>query len=233
VSSNKLIVESNNDKYFLQAIIRHLNCNIEVESIEPTPPIIISEDDYKSMEGLNAKKLIAALNSLKADIEKGEIERVGIVIDIDDNEENERINFINECLQEVFPGTTSLAEVNKFVNITFDDINIHLACYFTNVDRKGELETVLKMIKSQNSVYADCLESWKDCLNSHGKEIKIKDFDKFWVSIYLRFDTCSKNDKKQAERKCSCKSAMNEKTWIWDFEHPTLNDLKTFLQMFI
>ncbi|MEA5552899.1 DUF3226 domain-containing protein [Anabaena cylindrica UHCC 0172] len=232
MSSNKLIVESNNDKYFLQAIIRHLNCNIEVESIEPAPPIIISEDDYKSMEGLNSKKLIAALNSLKADIEKGEIEKVGIIIDIDDNEENERINFINECLQEVFPGTTSLTEVNKFINITFDDINIHLACYFTNVDRKGELETVLKMIKSQNSVYADCLESWKDCLKSHGKEIKIKDFDKFWVSIYLRFDTCSKNDKKQAERKCSFKSAMNEKTWIWDFEHPTLNNLKAFLQMF-
>ncbi|WP_071188702.1 DUF3226 domain-containing protein [Trichormus sp. NMC-1] len=84
MSSNILIVESKNDQFFLQAIIRHLNCNIEVESIEPTPPIIISEDDYKSMEGLNSKKLIAALNSLKADIEKGEIERVGIVIDIDD-----------------------------------------------------------------------------------------------------------------------------------------------------
>jgi hypothetical protein len=209
VSSNKLIVESNNDKYFLQAIIRYLNCNIEVESIEPAPPIIILEDDYKSMEGLDSKKLIAALNSLKADIEKGEIERVGIVIDIDDNEENERINFINQCLQEVFPGTTSLTKVNKFVNITFDDINIHLACYFTNVDKKGELETVLKMIKSQNSVYADCLENWKNCLESNGKEIKVKDFNKFWVSIYLRFDTCSKRERKRAAEKCSFKYAID------------------------
>ena len=73
---------------------------------------------------------------------------------------------------------------------------------------------------------------WKDCLNNHDKSISIKEFNKFWVSIYLRFDTCSKKEKKQAERKCSFEFAMSEKAWIWDFEHPTLNDLKEFLQMF-
>ncbi|MGM3305446.1 DUF3226 domain-containing protein [Anabaena sp. WFMT] len=227
MSSNIVIVESNNDKYFLQAIIRYLNFNIEV-----APPIIISEDDYKSMNGLNLTKLKDALKDLKADIQKGEIERVGIVIDIDDKGESERINFINECIQEVFPGSPLLAKVKQFINITFDDFNIQLACYFTNVDGQGELETVLKIIKSKDSNYADCLESWKSCLNNHGQEITIKDFDKFWVSIYLRFDTCSKRDKKQAERKCSFEYAMEKKAEIWDFEHPTLNDLKEFMQMF-
>ncbi|MBK1988060.1 hypothetical protein A0J48_011000 [Sphaerospermopsis aphanizomenoides BCCUSP55] len=227
MSSNILIVESNNDKYFLQAIIRYLNFNIEV-----APPIILSEDDYRSMNGLNQTKLKDALKDLKADIQKGEIERVGIVIDIDDKGERERINFINECIQEVFPGSPLLTKVKQYININFDGFNIQLACYFTNVDGKGELETVLRNIKSKNSDYADCLESWKNCLNDHGQEITIKDFDKFWVSIYLRFDTCSKRDKKQAERKCSFEYAMEKKAEIWDFEHPTLNNLKEFLQMF-
>ena len=227
MSSNILIVESKNDQFFLQAIIRYLNFNIEI-----APAIIISEDDYRAMNGLNQTKLKNAFKDLKADIQKGEIERVGIVIDMDDKEEIERINFINECIQEVFPESQSLEKVKEFINISFDGFNIQLACYFTNFSGQGELETVLKMIKSQNSDYADCLEMWKDCLNNHDKSISIKEFNKFWVSIYLRFDTCSKKEKKQAERKCSFEFAMSEKAWIWDFEHPTLNDLKEFLQMF-
>ncbi|MBD2693212.1 DUF3226 domain-containing protein [Anabaena catenula] len=227
MSSNILIVESKNDQFFLQAIIRYLNFNIEV-----APPILLSEDDYMSMNGLNPTKLKDALKDLKADIEKGKIERIGIVIDIDDQQEVKRINLINECIQEVFPKSPFIEEVKKFINITVEDINIQLACYFTNVDGTGELETVLKMIKSKNSDYADCLESWKDCLKNYGKEIKIKDFDKFWVNTYIRYDTCSKKESKQAYKKCTFEYAMSEKASIWNFEHPTLNDLKKFLQMF-
>ena len=103
MSSNILIVESPNDQYFLQAIIRYLNFNIEV-----APAIMISEDDYKSMEGLSPKELKKALDDLKADIQKGKVERIGIVIDIDDKQEIERINFVNDCIQSVFPGTQLL-----------------------------------------------------------------------------------------------------------------------------
>lgn len=229
MSSNKLIVESDNDKHFLQAIIRHLNSNIEVAS-----PIMISDDDdYKSMKGLNHKNLKDALNSLKGDIQKGKIERVGIVIDIDNEEESNRINLVNKSIQEVFPGSSSLTEVKKFINITFDEFDFQLACYFTNVDGQGELDTVLKEIKNQNSDYADCLSNWKDCVESRGKEkIKTKEFDKLWVRIYIRYDTPSKDQKKQAGTKCTFKYVMRERTDIWDFEHPTLNDLKEFLQMF-
>ncbi|MHC5727077.1 MAG: DUF3226 domain-containing protein [Nostoc sp.] len=229
MSNNILIVESKNDKYFLQAIIRYLNLNIEVD------PILISEEDYKSMEGLDKKKLTNALKDLKADIQKGEIERVGIIIDIDNYQEIDRINFINECVQEAFPETPLLIKVKEFVNLTLDELNIQLACYFTNLDGQGELETVLKTIKIQGSVHADCLESWKDCLQKNGQEITVKEFNKFWVDMYIRFDTCSKNEKKQAERKCSMKGfdyVMTHKTTIWDFEHPALNDLKDFLQLF-
>ena len=229
MSSNKLIVESDNDKHFLQAIIRHLNSNIEVAS----PIMILDDDDYKSMNGLDHKKLKDALNYLKGDIQKGKIERVGIVIDIDNEEESNRIDLVNQSIQEVFPGSSSLTEVKKFINITFDGFDFQLACYFTNVDGKGELETVLKEIKNQNSDYADCLNNWKDCVESRGKEeIKTKDFDKLWVRIYIRYDTPSKKQKQKAATRCTFKYVMRERTDIWDFEHPTLNDLKEFLQMF-
>jgi hypothetical protein len=53
--------------------------------------------------------------------------------------------------------------------------------------------------------------------------------------MYIRFDTCSKNEKKQAERKCSMKNfdyVMTNKTKIWNFKHPVLNELNDFLNLF-
>nr|WP_308477947.1 hypothetical protein [Microcystis aeruginosa] len=90
-------------------------------------------------------------------------------------------------------------------------------------------------MKSQDSTYADCLEDWRNCLNNQEKSIIDKDFDKFWISKYLRFDTCSREDKKQADSKCSMKGfdyVMKHKPHIWNFEHEVLNELKEFLQLF-
>lgn len=232
---NILIVESKNDKYFFQAIIRKLNLDIEIAT-----PIRVSEEDYREMDGLNHKKLKDALNNLKANIQKGEIEKVGIIIDIDNEEEENRIKFVDECIREVFPDSELLNEVNRFINLNIKDtddanLNIQLACYFTNLDGQGELETVLKAIKQKESIHADCLENWRSCLTSNEKPIKNKDFDKFWVDIYVRFDTCSNNDKKQAGRKCSMKAfdyVMENKPEIWNLDHLKLDNLKFFLALF-
>jgi hypothetical protein len=230
VGRNILIVESKNDKHFFQAIICKLNLDIEI-----TTPILIADEDYREMHGLSKEKLKQVLRNLAASIQRGEIEKVGVIIDIDNYQEIERISFVNECMQEVFSKSELISEVNKFINLNVDDLNVQLACYFTNLDGKGELETVLKAIKQKESIHADCLESWKDCLISNGKTIKDKDFDKFWVSIYVRFDTCSNNDKKQAGRKCSMGAfdyVMENKSEIWDLEHPTLENLNQFLGLF-
>ena len=227
---NILIVESKNDKHFFQAIIRKLNLDIEIAA-----PIRVSDEDYLEMNGLDKKKLQDALKNLQASIQRGEIEKVGVIIDIDSEQEGDKISFVNECIQDVFPDSESFREVNKFINLNFEDFNVQFACYFTNLDGQGELETVLKAIKQKESIHADCLESWKSCLDSNGKTIKNKDFDKFWVDIYIRFDTCSRNDKKQAGRKCSMRAfdyVMESKTEIWDLNHPKLDNLKLFLRLF-
>ncbi len=153
---NILIVESKNDKYFLNALINHLNCQIDID-----PPICISDDDYQDMKGLSSGKLQQVLKDLRAEIQKGEIERIGIIIDADQDTKEKRIEFVNEAVQAIFPDSPYLHTTNEFINLRFDNFDIQLACYFTNVDGKGELETVLKLIKSQDSTYADCLERWK------------------------------------------------------------------------
>jgi uncharacterized protein YqgV (UPF0045/DUF77 family) len=226
VGRNILIVESKNDKYFFQSVIKHLNYDLEVEA-----PIFLDED-YREMAGLDLTKLTQALKSLKAEIQKEDIDRVGIIIDIDRHSETERIQFINDCIGKVFSDTIPLDRVNQFIDLNFEDYNVQLACYFTNVDGQGELETVLRAIKSQDSTYADCLHSWRECLTNQGKEITDKDFDKFWVANYTRYDTCTNKDKKQAGRKCTLDYALQTKISVWNFDHPILDKLKVFFKLF-
>jgi hypothetical protein len=123
VRRNILIVESENDKYFFQSLINHLNRDIEVEAP------IFSDDDYLPMGGLDPTKLTTAIKSLKAEIEKGVIERVGIIIDIDLKSENERTKFINGCIKEVFPTAVPIRCINQLIDLNFEDYNIQLACY--------------------------------------------------------------------------------------------------------
>ena len=226
--SNIVIVESKNDAIFMQAMVDKLNCNIQVEES-------IYIDDYESLEGLSETKLMTTLKALEADLQKRDIEKIGIIIDIDNYSEAERLEFVNECIQQVFESET-LSSTKQFIDICGDNgTKAQLACYFTNFEGKGELETLLKAIKARKSPQADCLSSWKTCIESQGKDISDKDFDKFWVSIYLRYDTCSDKEQQQAGRKCTMsgfKYVMEHKKDIWDWDNPALDDLKEFFTLF-
>ncbi|MEG4114384.1 MULTISPECIES: DUF3226 domain-containing protein [unclassified Microcoleus] len=225
--SNIVIVESKNDAIFMKAMVEKLNCDIEVE-----PPIYI---DYESLEGLSETKLINTLKDLEADLQKRDIEKIGIIIDIDNDSEQERLKFVDKCIKQVFESETLLS-TKQFIDISGDNgTNAKLACYFTNVGGKGELETLLKTIKARESPHADCLNSWQTCIESHRKEINQKEFDKFWVSIYLRYDTCSDKEQQQAGRKCTMSGfdyVMEHKKDIWDWDNPALDDLKEFFKLF-
>ncbi|MCC3600645.1 MULTISPECIES: DUF3226 domain-containing protein [unclassified Microcoleus] len=227
--SNIVIVESKNDAIFMKAMVDFINCDIQVE-----PPIYI--DDYECLEGLSETKLITTLKALEADLQKRDIEKIGIIIDIDNYSEQERLQFVDRCIQQVFEAE-SLSSTKQFIDICTTDhgTNAKLACYFTNVGGKGELETLLKAIKAKDSPYADCLDSWKTCLENQGKKINQKDFDKFWISNYIRYDTCSNQEQKQAGKKCSMSGfdyVMEHKKDIWDWDNPALDDLKDFFRLF-
>lgn len=202
--SNLLIVESENDKYFIEALINHLNLNIEVGSP------ICSIDEYECLGGIS--KLENKLKELKGRVSKDGIEKIGIVFDADKVGIEQRTKDIQEKIDFVFK----------------KDIDVIFKIYIMNVNGYGELETILKEIASEESTIADCLESWQNCLPKD-KKLNQKDFDKFWIQIYQRYDCCTKREKKQAGEKCSNEVSLKEKN-IWNFEHSILNDLKDFLK---
>ncbi|MDB9494404.1 hypothetical protein PN441_12775 [Spirulina major CS-329] len=230
--TNILIVESKNDQYFLQYLIEYLNYKIDVEA-----PICIGDDDYECLNGLSEQKLIQTLKDLAASLQKRDIQKIGIIIDQDNYSEQERIEFVNRCLEAVFTPSQRLTQSCELVEMGINEkITFELGCYFTNVNQYGELETLLKTIKAQPSPHADCLESWRDCVGQAGQAIAAKEFDKFWWSIYLRYDTCSKKERKQAERKCSMKNfdtVLSIKgSQILNLEHEILAKLRSFLSLF-
>lgn len=218
--SNLIIVESHNDKFFLEKLRDELGLNdIEVE--EP----ICNLTDFECLDGLSENKLKLTLDNIKFD----RYQKIGIIIDADDKGIENRIDLINTCIRslEDAPNDFELKKINEFIKI--ENLDIEIGCYIMNVSGNGELETVLKVIKSKDSTYADCLDAWKDCLSSKGKNIKDKDFDKFWINNYLRFDTCASSDKGQADRKCKGELAIKKD--IWNFENSILDELKTFLRL--
>jgi hypothetical protein len=222
VSRNILIVESQNDKYFIESLKTHLNiADVEID----TP--ICSIDDYECLNGLSKAKLEHKLQDLKIEIEKRGIEKIGIILDANKEGVEKRVELINDALK-VIDKNLHLASCNHFVKS--EELDIEIACYITNVNGYGEFETVLKQIKSKDSPFADCLENWKKCLADKNQSIKDKDFDKFWVNTYQRFDCCSKKEQKQAGRKCNPEASMKKD--IWDFEHSVLDKLKEFLKLF-
>ncbi len=218
--NNLIIVESHNDKFFIEKLKDVMGfTNIKVD--EP----ICNITDFECLGGLSEKKLTQTLKEVRFE----QYKKIGIIIDADNEGIEKQIALINKCVKslEDVSDNFEITKINEFIRV--EELDIEIGCYIMNVKGNGELETVLKAIKSEESIYADCLEAWKKCLDENKKEISQKEFDKFWVSNYLRFDTCSKKEQKQADN--NCKNEVAIKKDIWDFENPILNDLKTFLKL--
>jgi Protein of unknown function (DUF3226) len=238
---NTIIVESKNDKAFVNALITNLNLlNIEVDA----PIISISENDYVLLGGLDPDpnhptSLINKLKDIKTDIRKKGINNIGIILDIDNESFDRRFLAINNAIKEAFNkeyrAFTEITEVCSLFPLEFGSDLINFACYFTNIEESGDLETLLRQIAVEQSDFADCLETWKTCIESKGHTISEKDFDKFWVSNYLRFDTCSRKESTQAGKYCSFNAfeyIMKNKPHIFNLQSDHLEDLSTFLRLF-
>ena len=201
--SKVLIVESHNDKFFIEALVKHINSSdITIE----TPICMI--DDYECLTSLS--QLGSRLIALKADVEKHEnIDKIGIIVDADAVGIQDRTE-----------------KVQSIIDNIFSDLPIEISVYIMHVNGYGELETVLKTIAFKDATIADCLESWQECLSD--KKLNQKEFDKFWIQIYQRYDNCTKKEAKQAGKKCSNEISFSKN--IYDLDSPILDELKTFLK---
>jgi hypothetical protein len=221
--SSLLIVESANDKYFIERLLKVLN----LDDVHVGSPIC-AIDDYECLNGLSEKKLANTLAELKIRIEKNGIDNIGILLDADDKGSSQRLALIERAVQQSLDATLQITHENDWHHSI--ELDIKIACHILNINGKGELETVLKTIKSKPSMFADCLDAWKICLEEKQQHISQKEFDKFWISIYQRYDVCSKREKKQAHRKCSYEASLEKD--VWDFSHNALKELKAFLMLF-
>ena len=230
---NNLIVESEVDQAFVEALLHHYqNDAVTIES--PVCHI----DDFECMSGLDGKKLLNALSNLKNQMVKNDIQKAGIIIDNDDRTQ-ERLDQINKAVHAVFDMPKEFTIPGEFMNVStsIDDeiVNLQLGCFLMGVDDSGELETVLRIIAKAPSPYADCLTEWENCIQPFLDEAPFtaKEFRKLWIHTYIRYDTC--DDRQQAGDKCS----SNKRGFvhvlrkdIWDFDHAVLDDLKMFLDHF-
>jgi hypothetical protein len=244
---NILIVESENDQYFIEALVKNFSDETDIFRI----------DEYRH-SSLDEKKLTTQITNALTDISRG-VSKIGVILDMDDSTKESRIGLINRCLEKSFSDSgypkidALLTETNKFIACQIDDyLTVSISCFFTNVDGKGELETVLKEISSQPSIFADCLyEGWLHCLNDKNKkygkkgepcDISDKEILKLWVDFYKRFDTLKRTDRDQKntdwkgimigitkEGETLSRARGNE---IFNMNHEKLNDIKEFLRMF-
>lgn len=221
--SNLLIVESDNDRLFINRLLHEVNLSASIDVGVP----ICCIDDYECLNGLSQNQLIKKLNDISIEIEKRGIEKIGILVDADNKGVQERLTIVNESLK-TFDGALCIERVNQWVDS--QTLGVKVSCHILNVDGYGELETLLRSIKKRESTFADCLAAWEECLRGYNKGITKKELDKFWVQIYQRYDSCSKKEKKQAGRKCDFQASLEKD--IWDFSSPRLDELKIFLKSF-
>jgi hypothetical protein len=231
--SNVLIAESDNDIAFLKAIIQHLN---EVVNCSLT----ITE--YYSLGGID--NLENQLKILRKNLEKENFQKIGIVCDLDRETRLSKFDWVNHQIQKIFPEAEYINNTQNLFQLT-SVIDTQIGCYFVHIkegdesgqiQEYGELETVLRQIKTQPSPHADCIEAWKSCVEAKKREtepefsISQKAIDKKWIQNYIREDTPSKKEKRKADNINLVKAL--EKKEIWNFAHPSLDELKEFLLLF-
>lgn len=229
---NVLIVEGKEDKAFIDYLLNDA-INVKVEN----PPEILE------LSGLSKEALKVRIGSLKRRIESNSIEKLGIVIDLDTFETEggfkNRLKLVNDAIKESFKESfdvtniSDLTDASQFIKVPIDNnTEIEIACFFIHIDNKGELEDVLREIKTHESSHADCLEAWNKCLKAKSIEKTDKEINKLWLQIFIRYDICSKEEQKNARECCKLEYVLENKNDVFDFDHECLNELKAFLEMF-
>ena len=242
MANSLIIVEDNNDQYTFEAIIRHFGLTDEL-SVNPKPKIIDFQSIPKENDPNKPTALIRELKALNNDFSSEKYDKVGIIRDMDSSSQAEMLLLINNALKEAYP--IEYQEI-KFCNTpvpfafiqnsTRDTLTIYFACHFVGIDsegsKKGEIEDILKAIKSEPSPLADCVDKHlPECFDLlKEKNLRDKDLIKLWINHYQRYDTLAK--KNRTDEFTSWKNVMEKRSEIFDFksELPEFQELKDFLK---
>lgn len=229
MSINKIYVEGNEDKVFVNALLTHLQLNnaaIKVDTIEV--------EDLKGVDNFEYSKTIKLqLERVKNEILAKGLKKVGFIID-QDEVENNRLEFFNKMVADVFGKENILQQISTPQTLSIEDKTFELSLFIVNVNGEGELSTILKLIKAEkvSSKYADCLDAWRKCADPTNTTISQKEFDKNWYHYYLRWDNSTKDEREFGNKYCSLDYSFKNKNHIWDLGCVILDPLKQYLTQF-
>lgn len=200
---NVIIVEGKTDKEFISQLVDSAQVlTFQIETLG------------------GQERFAERLETIARRVIKQEIDKVGIVIDLDDFTVATRLQWVNRRLLEVFH--CEITAVDTVINVHYENVGFQLACHFI----QPNLDVLLRAIAAKPSPRADCLHA---CLASE-QNVKQKEKDKAWPLYYMRWDICD-----FAERENGAKNVDFSHTYkkgAWDLASPVLAELKTFLALF-
>ncbi len=172
-----ILVESKNDKAFYNYLIKYVfDRKMLVEEIEVKKTCEIQ--DMRGKDDLKTKlKEVKTKYQTSEDGDENKI-TVGVIVDRDDDEVEDRKQWIQKSFDDVFEDI----QEKQLVVYVFDD-------------NYKEVEYYLKTKKIKDSAFADCI--FQDC----NKHISEKDLMKEWVRLYLK-NACDKKIRKQSVENC-------------------------------
>ncbi len=228
---NILLVEGDSDSKFFQTLIKYLGITNAILNFDLLR--------FDAIGGSDKKLLEFSIRSLEVDLRSNPIEKFGIVLDLDDYENDSRFKQVHEILIKIFGEQNVLNNNDNSFNVKLNDLKTILVdCHFIENDLVTNLELLLKEIVTQDPLAANCLKHWFDCAINSGRKIRKSDYLKFWREVYVRYDYCSNPDlRKHSVENCTTEKSFDNmfidgKPQAWNFESPLLNNLKTFLASF-
>jgi hypothetical protein len=231
IIENILLVEGESDIKFFDSLIKFM----ELTKPEIDPQIL----KFDTINGSDNKSLTLAIKSLEVDIRNSPIKNFGIIMDLDEYSNENRVDQIQKVLIDIFgSNNVTITDKNNF-NLTVNtQKTIHIYCYFIQDQIVNNLELLLQNIVTEKPIAANCLKYWKECVDKSDRKVRNSDYLKFWREIYIRYDYCANKELlKHASENCTTDKSyenmlIETKKKAWDFDKSELDDLKVFLSKF-
>jgi len=220
---NIIIVEGITDKKFLEGYIAHLQTTFSKE--------YFLIDAIRNAKGQDA--IFSILNAQKISIKKGETKNIGILIDADDEGITAKIEGkINPAIEKAFGVRNAVRAPNEKSAINYEDNPFNIFCHIFNIDGKGELEDILREIRTdKNAKIPICLDKFVECMEGFNEAYPEKEYKKNFIYFY-GYECIRKKGLCAEDTKSELKGYKYYSPQYWDFENDQLKELKRFLELF-
>jgi len=212
---NIIIVEGISDKKFLEGYIAYLK--------EDFPKEYFLIEEAKGQDAI-----FSILKAHQISINKGETKNIGILLDADDEGVTAKIeNKINPAIEKAFNIKNAVKAPNEISPINYGSNIVNIFCYIFNIDGKGELEDILKEIRTdKNAEIPICLDKFVECMKGFNEAYPEKTYKKNFIHFYGY--ECLKRE----GIKSKLKGYEYYTPQYWNFEDDRLKELKQFLDLF-